>query len=57
MNDRIGRAAHRHVDLDGVVEGAPAQDFVGCEIVPHHVDNAPPGRAAHARMIGIDRRQ
>ena len=53
MDDGVGRAAHRHVHLDGVVEGGRRQDLVGRQILPHHVDDAAAGDAAHARMIGV----
>ena len=42
--------------LDGVVEGGGGENLIGREIVPNHVHDAPAGDAAHARMIGIRRR-
>src|SRR5262249_45117975 len=45
MNDGIGRAAHGHVDFDGVVEGGRGEDALDRKILPHHVDDA----AAHMR--------
>ena len=53
MDDGIGRPSHRHVDLDGVVERGRRQDPFGSEILPHHVDDAASGGAAHTRVAGI----
>ena len=53
MDDGVGRAAHRHVHLDGVVEGGRRQDAIEPEIVPDHFDDAAAGDAAHARMVRI----
>ncbi len=39
--------------LDGVVEGCGREDAVEGQVLPHHVDDAPSRRAAHARMAGI----
>src|SRR5215472_5194546 len=56
VNDGIGRAAHRHVHLDRIVEGGRGKNPLGRELLPHHVDDASAGRGAHARMAGIGRR-
>src|SRR6516164_3480723 len=55
LDDGIGRAAHRHMDLDGVVEGCGGQDPVEGERLPHHVDDAAADDGAHARMARIGR--
>ena len=56
VNDRIGRAAERHVHANGIVEGRRRQDFLRRQIFPHHLDGAAAGGGAHARMIGVRRR-
>ena len=56
VDDGIGRAAERHVHADGVVEGGGIEDFIRRQVVPHHVDDAAAGGGAHARMIGVGRR-
>jgi hypothetical protein len=41
---------------DGIVERGGRENLLRRQIVPHHVDNAAAARRAHARMIGIRRR-
>ncbi len=55
MDDGVGRAAHRHVHLDRVVERRGRQDPVRGQILPHHVDDAAAGDTAHARVSRIRR--
>ena len=56
MDDGVGRAAKRHMDADGVIEGGRRQNLFRRLILPHHVDGAAAGGGAHARMIGVRRR-
>ena len=44
------------MDADGIVEGGRRQDLFRRLILPHHVDGAAAGGGAHARMIGVRRR-
>ena len=41
---------------DGVVERGGVEDFIRRQVFPHHVDDAAAGGGAHARMIGVGRR-
>ncbi len=56
VDDGIGRAAERHVHANGIVEGGRRENFIRRQILPHHVDGAAAGGGAHARMIGVRRR-
>ena len=56
VDDGIGRTAERHVHADGVVERGGVENFIRRQVVPHHVDDAAAGGGAHARMIGVRRR-
>ena len=56
VDDGVGRAAERHVHADGIVERGRRENLRRRQILPHHVDDAAAGGGAHARMIGIDRR-
>ncbi len=56
MDDAVGRAGHRHVHLDGVVDRGLGDDLVRRQVVPHHLDDAAAGGDRHARMSGVRRR-
>jgi hypothetical protein len=45
VDHRIGRAADRGVDADGVLEGLPGQHLGQAQVLPDHVDDA------HARQM------
>ena len=51
MNDRIGRATHRHRNHNRVFKGGMGLNFVWSEVFPDHVDNATTRLGAHAHMV------
>ena len=53
MDDRVGRAAHRHRDDDAVQKRRLRQELAWREIGPDQLDHAPTARRGHARMAGI----
>ena len=55
VDRRVGRPADGRVDADGVQERPARQDIAGFQILPHHLDNAPPGQIGHGRASGIGR--
>jgi hypothetical protein len=56
VDDGVGRAAERHVHADGVVKRGRREDFLRRQMLPHHIDDAATGGRAHARVIGVGRR-
>ena len=53
VDDGVGRAAERHVHLDGVVERGGREHRSGRQILPDHVHDPPTGGGCHTRMSGI----
>ena len=53
MDDRIGRAAHRHRHRDGVLERLAGLDLLRRQIFPHHLDDAAAAFRTHADVAGV----
>ena len=56
MNDRVGRAAHRHRHRDRVLERLAGLDLLRRQIFPDHLDDAAAAFRSHADVAGIGRR-
>ena len=57
MDDRIGRAAHRHRHRDRVLERLAGLDLLRRQILPHHLDDAAAAFRGHADVAGIGGRE
>ena len=57
VDDRVGRAAHRHRHRDGVLEGLAGLDLLRRQILPHHLDDAAAAFRGHADVVGIGGRE
>jgi hypothetical protein len=53
MDHGVGRAAHRQVAADRVVDRRGREDVGGLQAFPDHPDDPPAGRGAHARVAGV----
>ena len=56
MDRRVGRAADRRIDHDGVLERLARQDVGRFQILPHHLDRAQPGLVGDLAALAIGRR-
>ena len=49
----VGRAGDRDVHHERVLERAAVEDVGGFQVLPDHLDDAPPAGRGHARMRGV----
>ncbi len=56
MDRRVGRAADRRIDDDGVLEGLPRHDVGRLQILMHHFDDALAGLVGDLAALAVGRR-